>query len=130
MPRAHCNEQSNLHSSKEINTVSNSSVSDQIYIWAASAGGNGQEGAQTFLDSSAGQTLTTLLGAIGVIVLIVGGLLAIKGFVSGKIGAGIKVLVGTVVICAILFAPDLLLDAVSGIGSLLGKAFDSFGSMT
>lgn len=89
------------------------------------AGTTGSSGADEFLDTSLGKTIQALAGALGLLVALIGVFKAIGSFISGKIGAGIKVIVGTIFIAGILFNLGFLIDFASWLSDIVGNALSS-----
>lgn len=69
--------------------------------------------APDFWGSSLGGPVKALLGAVGVIVVIIGILNSVGKFLKGDIGKGIKVIMGAVVLAAFCFAPKELIGALT-----------------
>ena len=82
------------------------------------------------LNSDIGLVIQTLLGALGVIILLVALFKGVPKFIEGKIGAGLKTVVGGLLVTALCFNPQLLFDLVDLVGSLLGTGTDSIEDIT
>lgn len=95
--------------------------SGAVHVLATS----GESGANNFLDSTLGTWVKALAGAAGLLVAIFGVLKAIGAFLGGKMGAGIRVIIGTVVLAGILFKLDLLIDFAGWLGDIIGDAISS-----
>lgn len=94
------------------------------------AAGGGKEGADSFLDSALGQVVTTIAGIVGFLVVIIGLFTVIKDFSKGKIGAGVKVIIGCVLLAALLFNLQLAISAIDWLGTIVKDGIDSVKEVT
>lgn len=92
--------------------------------------GTGETGANNFLNSSLGHAVVGLCGALGVVIAIVGILGMVRNLTRGRPGDSFKILIFGLMIGGLLFDLNLTITGVKDVGSLIGKAFDSFGSIT
>jgi hypothetical protein len=75
--------------------------------------------AATIWDTALGSLLRAILGAVGVIVLIIGVTKAISSFTQGTPGKGAKIIVGTAVVCAFMFRPQLVNSLIDFFATVL-----------
>lgn len=93
------------------------SVLNQVVV-AAAGDGVGKAGADLFWTSGAGKLIGALLGAAGVVVVLIS---AFKGFsfiTQGKPGMAMKTVVSSIAICIFLFRPETMNDVISLVGSI------------
>jgi hypothetical protein len=93
------------------------SVLNQVLV-AAGEDGVGKAGADLFWTSGAGKLIGALLGAAGVVVVLIS---AFKGFsfiTQGKPGMAMKTVVSSIAICIFLFRPETMNDVISLVGSI------------
>jgi len=92
-------------------------VLNQVVV-AAASDGVGKAGADLFWTSGAGKLIGALLGAAGVVVVLIS---AFKGFsfiTQGKPGMAMKTVVSSIAICIFLFRPETMNDVISLVGSI------------
>jgi hypothetical protein len=92
------------------------SVLNQVLVTAGD--GVGKQGADLFWTSGAGKLIGALLGAAGVVVVLIS---AFKGFsfiTQGKPGMAMKTVVSSIAICIFLFRPETMNDVISLVGSI------------
>jgi hypothetical protein len=102
----------------------------ELILLAAEIGDLTSEGTQSFLSSAIGGVITKVMGFTGVLVLVAALFSAGKSFLSGKIPAAVKTLVGGVAVAAIMFAPQVMIDATGHLGTVLSKVISSIGDLT
>ena len=93
------------------------SVLNQVVV-AAAGDGVGKAGADLFWTSGAGKLIGAILGATGVVVVLVS---AFKGFsfiTQGKPGMAMKTVVSSIAICIFLFRPETMNDVISLVGNI------------
>ena len=83
------------------------------------------DGANDFLDTTLGITIRAIAGAFGLVVALFGVFKAIGSFLSGRMGQGFKVILGTILLAGILFRLDLLIQFGGWLGDLVGDAIIS-----
>lgn len=105
------------------------SATQHIYILAAGAGG-GKAGAESFFDSSIGQTIQHICGAVAIIVLLAGVFMLVRDILKGKPGSGIKILVFCVIGAALLFKLDMFIGLVQTFSGIIKNLFSSFGDIS
>jgi hypothetical protein len=91
-------------------------VLNQAVVVAAE--GAGEAGANLFWTSGAGKLIGALLGAAGVVVVLIS---AFKGFsfiTQGKPGMAMKTVVSSIAICIFLFRPETMNDVIALVGSI------------
>lgn len=76
----------------------------------------------TLWSSSAGVVVRALLGTAGAVIAVMGVFRAASAFMAAKAPEGLRVLAGTIVLCAFLFQP-MLLNELLGV---LGKIVETF----
>lgn len=84
----------------------------------------------TFWNSSIGGAIKALLVGVGIIVVILAALKAIKDVTGGKPGAAAKTVIAAGVLAAVLFNPNLISDLITLLGDLVSKLIDSVNSIT
>lgn len=82
-----------------------------------------------FWSTELGGVLHDLMIAIGIIVVIAAVLKAVSQFTSGKVGGGVKIMVGGFIVAAILFSPTLINDFISAAGSLVETVLRTFSQI-
>ena len=85
----------------------------------------GERGIETFWGTGIGGVLGQLLGAAGVLLLIVAGIAAWKTISDGKMGRAVMTFAGAAVIASFLINPGLLGDAASVMGNLFETVMGS-----
>lgn len=91
----------------------------------AQASDSATQNANAFWDTSFGQTIKVLLASAAILLILVAIFKSSKHFMSGKIGEGVKVIGGAVVMAVFLFRPETLTDLVNLVGSLFDSLFSS-----
>lgn len=81
--------------------------------------------AATIWDTNLGKMLAAILAAAGVIVLIIGVTKAISSFTQGTPGKGAKIIIGTAVVCAFMFRPQLVNSLIGFFANVLGTFIGS-----
>jgi hypothetical protein len=92
-------------------------VLNQVLVEAA-GDGVGKAGADLFWTSGAGKLIGALLGAAGVVVVLIS---AFKGFsfiTQGKPGMAMKTVVSSIAICIFLFRPETMNDVIALVGNI------------
>ena len=90
----------------------------------------GDTGANSFLDSSAGQALVAICGAVAVVIVVISVFRMISGIGRGRPGEAFKALVFGLLIGGLLFNLNLTIDGVTAMSDMIGKVFDSVTSVT
>lgn len=90
----------------------------------------GDTGANKFLDSPIGTAVIGLCGAVAIVIVVVCIFRMIKSVTSGRPGEGFKILVFGLIIGGLLFNLNLTVKGVNQMSGLVGKVFDSVGSIT
>lgn len=93
-------------------------------------GGGGQQGASNFLQTTFGNAVVVICGAVGVLVAIVCIMRMIKHVSGGKPAEGFKVLIFGLVIASLLFDLNMTVSAAGTMGGLVNDAFSSVGQLT
>lgn len=78
----------------------------------------GETGADLFWKTSAGTLIAALLGAAGVVVVLVS---LVKGFTfigQGKPGQAVKIAFGAIALCVFLFRPSTMNDVISTVANV------------
>ena len=81
--------------------------------------------ATSFFDSPIGGWVKAILGAVGVIIVIIAVLKAVGNFLNGKIGGGVKTIVGGLVVAAICIQPEIIVNFIDVMANLLNLSADS-----
>ena len=80
---------------------------------------DGTVNGKQFWSEGLGATLATLLGVVGICVVVFAVLRAIKKVADGKIGDAIKGILASTVLAAVLFNPGILNTAIKAAGSFV-----------
>lgn len=96
-------------------------------ILALEAGGT--EGVSRFWNTPAGTALGYLLDAVGIILLIAAGFKAFTHFSAGKVGQGVKIVLGAGIVAAFLIFPELFEVLASMLGRVVSLVIESFGDI-
>ena len=78
-------------------------------------------GADLFWDTTIGVVIKALLGAMGVVTVLVS---AVKGFTfvgQGKPGQAVKIVAGAILLCVFLFRPETMNDLISTTGGMVSN---------
>lgn len=100
-------------------------ITTTIYLASSHGGFDGKVGSVDFWNTSIGSTLRTLMGVVGILVVIYAILKGVKNVATGKVGDSIKGIVGAVLLAAVLFNPPLIQKAVAAGGSLVESVIDT-----
>jgi hypothetical protein len=98
-----------------------------LTVLAAPPGG--QEGANTFLDSGAGQALQKVCGAVSLIILVSCIFSMVRYFTRGNHAQGFKIITGGLVIGGLLFNLSLTVTGIQTFSGIIGKVFESLDSL-
>ena len=80
---------------------------------------------QSIWTTPIGKVLAGILAAAGVIVLIIGVTKAISSFTQGTPGKGAKIIIGTAVVCAFMFRPQLVNNLIGFFSNIVGDLITS-----
>lgn len=94
------------------------------------AGATSANNTDLFWNSSIGTAIKAILVGVGIIVVILAALKAIKDVTGGKPGNAAKTVLAAGVLAAILFNPSLISSVITLTGDLFGKVVDSISSIT
>jgi hypothetical protein len=90
----------------------------------------GTDGVNTFFTATRlGNGLGSLLGIVGVLILIRAGMKSVKAFADGKIGDGVKSIIGAAFISALLLFPSnmmLIIGVLNNIFKVVAESINSF----
>lgn len=81
------------------------------------------------LDTEAGGTIRTLLRALGTAVVLLASVMIVKSVIGGRVAVAVKTLLGTIVIAAFLFNPDLFNTLINTFSGLVSTFVESFGEL-
>jgi hypothetical protein len=81
--------------------------------------------ATSFFDSPIGGWVKAILGAVGVIIVIIAVLKAVGNFLNGKVGAGVKTIVMGLVVAAICIQPEIITNLINVMADVLNLGADS-----
>lgn len=90
---------------------------------------DGKIGSTDFWATSLGNVLQTLMGLVGVLVVIYATLKAVKNIATGKVAEGVKAIAGAVLLAAVLFNPPLIQSAIRAGGNLVESAIETVSSV-
>jgi hypothetical protein len=88
-----------------------------------------KKGTQAFWDSALGNTLSAVLAVVGIIIVIGAVLKVIQKVSAGQTAGAVKIVLGTIVIAAILFQPQLLETLITTVGNVVASAVSSLGDV-
>jgi len=87
------------------------------------------EGVDLLEDTGVGGTITTVLRAIGTLIVLFAGVKVVQNILAGRIAPAIKILIGTTVLAALLFNPALFEQMIDVVGNFVGTVVESFGQL-
>ena len=88
-------------------------------------GKSGEQGADLFWNTWMGTLIAAVLGAAGVVVVLVS---VVKGFTfigQGKPGQAVKIAFGAIVLCVFLFRPATMNDVISVVADIFDGSVDN-----
>lgn len=88
---------------------------------AMANGASRSAGADLFWQTTLGVVIKALLGALGVVTVLVS---AVKGFTfvgQGKPGQAVKIVAGAILLCVFLFRPETMNDLISTTGGMVSN---------
>jgi hypothetical protein len=89
------------------------------------SGKSGETGADIFWNTWMGTLIAAVLGAVGVVVVLVS---VVKGFTfvgQGKPGQAVKIAFGAIVLCVFLFRPATMNDVISLVADIFDGSVDN-----
>lgn len=89
----------------------------------------GSTGATTFWGTGAGKLLGAILGIVGVCAVIAALFFGVKDITSGKPGAAVKKIVGSICLAAVMFNPAIINSGIGLAGKLIDKVISSAGEV-
>lgn len=97
-----------------MNTLTNT-----IILAAGEDGFDMKVGTVNFWDTSMGGVLKTIMGIVGIIVVIYAILKAVKNIATGKVADGVKAIVAAILVAAVLFNPMLIESGIRAGGKVI-----------
>ncbi|MFF5259913.1 hypothetical protein ACFY4C_13275 [Actinomadura viridis] len=85
----------------------------------------GEEGANSFLDSPAGEALVAICGALAIVIVVIAIFRMVSGIGRGRPGEAFKALTFGLLIGGLLFNLNLTMDGVNAMSNITGKIFSS-----
>ena len=80
-------------------------------------------------DPGIGPILATFLGVLGILVVIFAIINVIKHVAKGEVGKAVKGVIGSVLLAAFLFQPQLASAAINAGGAVVSKVIDTVSSI-
>jgi hypothetical protein len=91
----------------------------------------GTDGVNTFFtETSLGKGIAGLLGIAGILILIRAGLKAVKAVADGKIGEGVKSIIGAAFVSALLLFPSNMMLIIGMLSNVFKIGVESINSFT
>lgn len=101
-----------------------------IYIASNHDGGfNGKVGSKDFWDTSMGSALRTLMGIMGILIVVYAILKAVKNIATGKVADSVKGIVGAILLAAVLFNPPLIQSAIKAGSNIVESAINTISEV-
>jgi predicted phage tail protein len=104
-----------------MNTLTTIILADEEFV--------GKVGNTDFWATPLGNVLQTLMGIVGILVVIYAVLKAVKNIATGKVADGVKAIAGAVLLAAVLFNPPLIQKAIAAGGNLVESAIETVSSI-
>lgn len=97
-----------------------------IYLAAENDGGwDNKVGSKDFWDTQMGSTLRTLMGIVGIFVVVYAILKAVKNIATGKVADSVKGIIGAILLAAILFNPPMIASAIKAGGKIVESVINT-----
>jgi hypothetical protein len=90
---------------------------------------NGTINNTPFWDTGLGKILGTMMGVVGILVVIYGIMKGVKNVASGKVADAVKGIVGAILLAAVLFNPTLIENAIRAGGKVINSAIETVASI-
>lgn len=90
---------------------------------------NGTINNTPFWDTGLGKILGTLMGVVGILVVIYGIMKGVKNVAGGKVADAVKGIIGTIALAAVLFTPSLIENAIRAGGKVINSAIETVASI-
>jgi hypothetical protein len=101
-----------------------------IYIATDHGDGfDGKVGTKDFWSTAIGSQMRTLMGVVGIIVVVYAVLKAVKNIAAGKVGDSVKGILGAIVLAAVLFNPPLIQNAIRASAKLVESAINTVSDL-
>ena len=86
---------------------------------------DGKVGSKDFWATTMGSTLRTLMGIVGIFVVVYAILKAVKNIATGKVADSVKGIVGAILLAAILFNPPMIQSAIKAGGNIVNSVINT-----
>jgi len=90
---------------------------------------NGTINNTPFWDTGLGKIIGTVMGVVGILVVIYGVLKGVKNVASGKVADAVKGIVGAIFLAAVLFNPALIENAIRAGGKVINSGIETISSI-
>lgn len=82
-------------------------------------------GGADFWDQGIGRALATLMGVIGLIVVVIALLNVVKNIAGGKIGQAVKGVIGAIILAVFLFNPQLINTSIRAASGFVNSGLET-----
>lgn len=100
-----------------------------IYLAAEDGGFNGKVGSKDFWETQMGSVLRTLMGIVGIFVVVYAVLKAVKNVATGKVADSVKGIVGAILLAAVLFNPPIIQNAIKAGGNIVNSVINTISEV-